>query len=181
MGSVYKIVITGATGAGKTTAIGAVSDHMPVRTDVTNTDPNVKKATTTVGLDYGEIALDSGDRLCLYGTPGQVRFDFMWRILAKGALGIVILCDNSAPEPLDTFDTYLSGFSDALKNLPCVVGVGRMDTHRNPSLDEYAHVLSGRGFTFPIIPIDVRDAPQVRTLLDLLLLQMEAKAYKPTQ
>lgn len=34
----YKIVFTGSMGAGKTTAIGAVSETPPIVTDVTNTD-----------------------------------------------------------------------------------------------------------------------------------------------
>jgi hypothetical protein len=33
------------------------------------------------------------------GTPGQARFDFMWRILSEGALGVVVLVDNRRPDP----------------------------------------------------------------------------------
>lgn len=32
----------------------------------------------------------------LYGTPGQERFEFMWPILLKGALGVVIVIDHSS-------------------------------------------------------------------------------------
>ena len=88
----YKILFTGSVGAGKTTAIGQISDVPPLVTDVRNTDRSVDKPLTTVGLDYGEFALDTGDRVRLFGTPGQSRFDFMWQILARNALGLVILC-----------------------------------------------------------------------------------------
>ena len=46
----YKILFTGAMGAGKTTAISAVSETPPVVTDVHNSDLSVAKARTTVGL-----------------------------------------------------------------------------------------------------------------------------------
>ncbi|RYF27787.1 MAG: GTP-binding protein, partial [Comamonadaceae bacterium] len=65
----YKILFSGTAGAGKTTAISAISETQVVSTDVANTDAALKKATTTVGLDYGSITLDSGDRVRLFGTP----------------------------------------------------------------------------------------------------------------
>ena len=49
-----------------------------------------RKRTTTVALDYGLMKLDAGERIHLYGTPGQERFDFMWDILTKGGLGVVL-------------------------------------------------------------------------------------------
>ncbi len=42
----------------------------------------------------------STHRIRLFGTPGQSRFDFLWKILAKNALGMIILTDNSRPDPL---------------------------------------------------------------------------------
>ena len=66
-----KIVFTGPMGAGKTTAIAAISDTPPVLTDVVNNDHAAfDKDTTTVALDYGQIMLDNGVAVRLYGTPG---------------------------------------------------------------------------------------------------------------
>ena len=67
----YKILFTGTMGAGKTTAIGAVSEAPPIVTDVQNTDKSVAKEMTTVGLGFGVITLESGDRVRLFGTPGR--------------------------------------------------------------------------------------------------------------
>lgn len=50
----YKLVFTGTTGAGKTTAINAVSETPTIKTDVANTDESLDKALTTVGLDLGK-------------------------------------------------------------------------------------------------------------------------------
>lgn len=174
--SEYKIIFTGTTGAGKTTAIGAVSDAPPVSTDVRNTDASVAKATTTAGLDYGELRLGSGETLRLYGTPGQQRFDFMWKILARGALGVVILIDNSRDDPLADLAVYLDGFRALIGEAACVVGVGRMASHPQPDLEQFASHLQSRGVLCPVLPVDVRDRAEVTQLLDLLLLQLETKS-----
>lgn len=171
-----KILFTGTTGAGKTTAIAAVSEIPPVRTDVRNTDAGVHKAMTTVGLDYGEVTLDGGETLRLYGTPGQQRFAFMWKILARGALGVVILIDNSQPDPLADLDMYLTGFEQLIGEAACVVAVGRMDTHPQPDMEAFATRLQARGVLCPVLPIDVREKTQVLQMLDVLLLQLEARA-----
>jgi signal recognition particle receptor subunit beta len=175
----HKIIFTGTTGAGKTTAIHAVSEIVPINTDVRNTDTEFAKAMTTAGLDYGELTLDNGEKLRLYGTPGQQRFDFMWTILARGALGVVILVDNSRAHPLADLDRYLEGFRALIDEGACVVGVGRMETHPQPALEHYATHLESRGVLCPVLDVDVRTADQVVQLLDLLLLQLESKTQAP--
>ncbi|MDO9405227.1 MAG: ATP/GTP-binding protein [Polaromonas sp.] len=175
----YKILLTGTTGAGKTTAIAAISETAPVRTEVKNNDSDFAKATTTVGLDYGELTLDNGDKLRLYGTPGQPRFAFMWRILAQGALGLVVLIDNSRADPLTDLAVYLEGFRGLIGEAACVVGVGRMETHPTPDLGAYAEALHQAGVLCPLLPVDVRDQRDVLMLMDLLLTQFESKAAEP--
>lgn len=170
----YKLLITGTMGAGKTTAIKSISDIDPIVTDVMNHDRSVDKERTTVGLDYGMLSLDNGDRIRLFGTPGQSRFDFLWKILVRKALGLIILTDNSRPDPLADLEMFLDGFADSLERLPCVIGVGRLDTHPATSLEQYADLLERRGLVVPIIPVDVRRRADVVLLIDALLGQMEA-------
>lgn len=173
--SEHKILFSGTTGAGKTTAIGVVSEIPTLSSDVRNTDTGLSKEMTTVGLDYGELTLDNGDKLRLYGTPGQKRFDFMWTILSRGALGLIILIDNRQPDPLADLDMYLNGFRQLIEDTACVVAVGRTETHPTPDLEQYASHLATRGILCPVLAADVRDAPQVVQLLELLLLQLEMK------
>ena len=161
-------------GAGKTTAIRAISDVAPIVTDVANHDASVAKARTTVGLDYGMLALDNGDRIRLFGTPGQARFDFLWQILAREALGLVILTDNSRPDPLADLAMFLDGFAASLDTLPCVIGVGRLDSHAHPTLDDYADLLEARSMVLPILAVDVRQRADVVLLIDTLLGQIES-------
>ena len=172
----YKILFTGTMGAGKTTAIASISEVPPVVTDVANTDRAVGKPRTTVGLDFGQITLDTGDRLRLFGTPGQSRFDFMWKILVKNALGLIILTDNSRPDPIADLDVYLAGFAEDLDDLPCVIGVGRTETHRFPPLDAYGELLDRRRRVIPIVTVDVRRSEDVLMLIDILLAQIEARS-----
>lgn len=174
----HKIVFTGPPGAGKTTAIGALSDSPPVLTDVRNSDPSLMKEQTTVGMDYGEVRLGDRDRVRLFGTPGQERFAFMWRILATNALGLVLLLDNSRPDPRGDLRLYLQAFGDLLKHTPCVIGVGRLETHPSPSLDELADEMTRLGLVFPLLPVDVRQRDDVLMLVDTVLAQVEAQQWE---
>jgi len=171
----YKILITGTVGAGKTTAISAVADGAVIDTDVRNSDPSVNKATTTVGLDFGEMTLDNGDRIRLFGTPGQARFDFLWRSLSENAIGIIILSDNSRPDPLGDVAGYLDAFAEQLRSIPCTIGVGRMDTHPLPTLDEYIELSVQRGIVLPTLEVDVRQRDDVALLIDTLLAQVSTE------
>ena len=105
----YKIVFGGTMGAGKSAAIKTLSDIGVISTEAVNTDTQAhQKVLTTVGIDYGEISLDDNTKIGLYGTPGQGRFDFMWSIVCKGAIGIVILIDHSSSQRLKDLEYYLT-------------------------------------------------------------------------
>lgn len=173
----YKILFTGTMGAGKSTAINALSETATINTDVHNSDSSVSKERTTVGLDFGQFTLENGDRIRMFGTPGQARFDFLWKILSKGALGLIILADNSRPDPLADISVYLDGFSDELDTLPCTIGVGQLDTNPSPSLDDYADLLATKNRIIPIVGVDVRRKDDVAMLIDILLAQLEAGIY----
>lgn len=171
----FKLVFAGSMGAGKTTAIGAISEIPPVRTDVENTDlASHAKATTTTALDYGEVTLPGGDVLRLYGAPGQARFDFMWPILAEGALGVVLLVDNSRPDPIADLRGYLEAFRDTVAGSRAVIGIGRTEGHPLPADDAYWLLLEELGLSVPILSVDVRRRDDVLLLLNVLFTQIEA-------
>lgn len=171
----YKLVFTGTTGAGKTTAITAISEIVPINTDVENSDSSFNKTHTTVGFDYGQISLANGDRVRLFGTPGQTRFDFMWKILVKDAFGLIILIDNSRPDPLSDLDIYLEGFSRELQDVPCVIGIGKTETFPKPSLEDFSEKLARYALPLPVFPVDVRKKSDVTMLVNVLMLQAEAE------
>lgn len=175
----YKVLVTGPMGAGKTTLIAAVSDTAPVTTEAENLDrAGYDKDTTTVALDYGEVALDGGDRLRLYGTPGQARFDFMWKVLGQGALGAVILIDNSSADPRADLKTLLERFGPLIGESAGVVGVTRMREHPTPSVADFVKVVDACAFSIPVFAVDARKRDDAMLLLDALLHQIEAAALR---
>ena len=134
----YKIVFAGPVGAGKTTAIQSLSDIEVVSTEAKASDDVRKmKPTTTVAMDYGVMKLDNGDQVRLYGAPGQKRFDFMWDILTENALGLVVLVNAAAPDPVLDLRLYLDAFRALIDRTAVVVGV----THIDQGPAEVRHLL----------------------------------------
>ncbi len=174
MSEELKLLFAGAMGAGKTTAIRAISEIAPITTEASNGDlTECDKDETTVAMDYGEISLATGEKLRLYGTPGQARFGFMWPILATGALGVVILIDNSRPDPLADFEIYLDAFRALAEAGAAVVGVGHMESCPQPSLEAYAERLAALDVVVPVMPADARRHNDVVGMLEILLQQIE--------
>ena len=172
-----KFIFTGPPGVGKTTAIATVSEIPLIGTDMQTTDQlsEIKK-TTTVALDYGQITLEDGQVIRLYGTPGQERFEFMWRIIVKGGLGLIILIDNSRDDPLADLEIYLNNFSDFIASTAAVIGVTRMNEANTSELDSYIEFLMRRGEIHPIFEVDIRQQDDVLILLDALLSCLEFEA-----
>lgn len=165
-----KILFIGSVGSGKTTAISALSEVDIVSTEAKPTDETrFHKPTTTVAMDFGYFTLKDGTRLQVYGSPGQRRFDFMSQILIKNAFGIVVLINNAADDPQAELNYYLDCHGEYLRNGRAVIGITHCDTHRGPSLDNYARLMARRGEFWPILQADARDPGSMRRLVDTLL------------
>lgn len=176
----FKILFTGPMGAGKTTAISAISDHEAVSTDVVNTDlAQCNKELTTAALDYGQILLPDNSCVRLYGTPGQERFRFMWPILLNNAAGVIVLLNGEHPELLEHLEHYVDAFGAG--KVPMVVGVGRLPPEDHTRLESLAMRLEDRGIALPIFDADVRQQDDVLLLVDALLCQIEADDCRSLQ
>lgn len=166
----YKIIFTGPVGAGKTTAIGAISETPPVATDVPcSDDTRAIKATTTVAMDYSYITLEDGTRVHLYGTPGQERFNFMWEILARDGIGLILLINRDHPNPLQQLDFYLNAFSEFITQTAVVIGLTKSDLQDNNDITTFQDHLYQRNQIFPVFDIDARSADDVKILVHALL------------
>ncbi len=172
-----KVVFTGPMGAGKTTAIQAISDGDTLSTEVpiSGGEAMEGKTTTTVGLDYGECRINDQWVLKLFGTPGQERFRFMWDILGAGAFGLIVLADNSRPNPVGEVERYLKAFAPHVPARRTVVGVGRLDTPASPTIDDYCERLEALGLHPAVLEVDVRRQADVRLMLSVLVSMAEAE------
>lgn len=169
-----KIIFTGPVGAGKTTAIAAISDIPPVRTEARATDATRQlKANTTVAMDYGVLNLGDGRKVHLYGTPGQARFDFMWEILTQKGIGLVLLVDNRRDDPLEDMRHYLEAFRDFICDRAVVIGVTGMDVKPRPGLYSYHTRLAEMGMKPPLFEVDARRREDVKVMLLALLAMLD--------
>jgi hypothetical protein len=170
----HKIIFTGPVGAGKTTAIASISDIEPIRTDEQASDMTTRrKSNTTVAMDYGMIRLGPREKVHLYGTPGQERFDFMWDILTKGGIGLVLLLDNTRPAPFEDMRFYVTAFRDFIENTRLVVGVTQMDSRASPTIDEYVRQMRELELAAPVFEVDARRRDDVSMLIQALLLSID--------
>jgi|SRR5690554_17520 len=174
----YKIIFTGPVGAGKTTAIAAISDKPPISTNEAASDMTTsRKSQTTVAMDYGVKYLDNSDILHLYGTPGQERFNFMWDILTEGGLGLMLLIDNRRDNPFGDLSFYLNAFKEFIDSTAVAIGVVGMDIKAKPYLQDYQQELERIGYKdVPLFEVDARSKHDVSIMLEALLYSISNEA-----
>ncbi|WP_446040120.1 GTP-binding protein [Streptomyces sp. SID1121] len=182
-----KIVIAGGFAAGKTTAIGAVSEIPTLNTEEFLTTASLvtdqltgteDKNSTTVAMDFGKITLgDLNVVLMLFGTPGQPRFRYFWQDLANGSLGAIVLADTrNLPECFPALDFF------ERRETPFVVAVNEFDasTHRYTT-DEVRAALR----ISPAVPVVLCDARQRESMAGVLTTLVRhaldaARLHQPT-
>jgi len=170
----YKIIFTGPVGAGKTTAIHSISDVPPVRTDASASDmTKARKSSTTVALDYGVMNLEDGEKIHLYGTPGQERFDFMWDILVTGGIGLILLLDNTRADPFKDMRFFLSAFKKFIDETHVAIGITQMDISNKPTIADYHAQLQVLDLNPPIFAVDARVKNDVSLLVQSLLYSLD--------
>jgi uncharacterized protein len=173
--SQYKIIFTGPTGSGKSTAISSISDIPPLKTN----DPassglprpeNTKAAITT---DYGVMNLEGGEKIHLHGTSGQEHFDSMWDILANGGIGLILLLDNSRPDPFKDLWFFLDAFKGFIAQTGVAIGVTRMDISPRPTIEDYHWQMQLSQLKPPVFAVDARVKNDVSLLVQSLLYTLD--------
>ena len=177
----WSVLFMGPVGAGKTEAIRTLSDIEVVDTDVGATDETrLLKANTTVSMDVGVLNLGEGDKLRLYGAPGQGRFDFMWEILLEHTKGLVIMLNHANPDPLADLRFYLGRVETMLagRKLPVIVGITHTDQRPDRALGLYLEHLRAHPVRFatglvPVFTVDARRYHDARALMAALAAMLE--------
>ncbi|EAR24258.1 Conserved hypothetical ATP binding protein [marine actinobacterium PHSC20C1] len=176
--SEHVILFVGPMGAGKTTAIRALSEIEVVSTEAANSDRDASdKPTTTVALDYGEINVNAAEKVRLYGVPGQKRFDFMWSILAERAEGALLLVNADAENPVETAIEYVKEFYALYERGGIVIGLTRADLVPESLIEEYANALADEmpDVLIPVFTADARSNADMTVLLMTLVANVELK------
>lgn len=167
----HKFLFVGAPGAGKTTAIAAVSDIAPLCTDVPSSEEDRQ---TTVALDFGETRLGEDLRLGLYGVPGQQRFDFLWPVLAPGTLGVLLLLDARDAPGSERVQWLLQRCREHLSHAELVVGITHSDLPGAHPTALFIPPLAACGIDAPVLAVDTREPAQVQSLLRVLVARIES-------
>lgn len=163
-----KMVIAGGFGVGKTTTVANISEIPVLTTEAAMTDLasgldlaqySPGKTTTTIALDFGCITIDESIKLYLFGTPGQDRFGFMWRDLAVGALGALVVVDSRRMD-----DCYPAVDYFERAELPFVVAVNMFDGRLWHELDDVRWALDIAD-DIPVVSFDARERDSIRHAL----------------
>ena len=98
----------------------------------------------------------------------------MWPILAKGALGCILMIDDTRADPMADLTLYLHEFNDLVSKQAFVVGVGKTNKDGS-SLEKYNQYFAERDMYAPIMEVDARDKADVLMLLEVILANTEIK------
>ncbi len=163
MGKTCKVVVTGAFNAGKSAFIRTISEIPVVSTERQITDKLARvKEETTVAMDYGQVTV-GGRMFHLFGTPGQVRFEFMWDILSREADALLLLVD-STDRPSFTVARRILRRLRGRRRIPYLVVATKQDGRRAMPPEEIAAALGVHPPSL-VVPCDARNRQSVRAVL----------------
>ncbi|ABL77663.1 GTP-binding protein [Thermofilum pendens] len=171
-----KILVSGPYASGKTTFVRTVAENV-LSTEVPVTTPGEQKVKeyTTVAFDYGKLYLD-GIPIYLFGTPGQTRLQFMWRVLAQGMHGYLFLVDGSSL--LEVYRARgIYTYMKSLGNYPHIIAVNKQDVKGSVPPSRVASIFNvDPAYVAPLVARDKAMAISVlKKLVDLILTRREER------
>ena len=169
-----KLVFAGPVGAGKTTAIRALSDAAPGSTEMPMSEGAMgEKTTTTVALDFSPVLLDDGTPLHLYGLPGQEHFAHMRPLVMAGAVGVVVVLPGDSTRVAAECEHWIRAIRDIDADAGLVIGITRTDLARGFRMDTVREAVRRCGRPIPVFTFDARDREQTSHLIRALLLSLD--------
>jgi len=122
---VYKILVVGDLGCGKTSFIHRYVNH---------TFSNTYRA--TIGVDFALKTLNwdpkTSIRLQLWDIAGQERFGHMTRVYYKEAVGALIVFDVTREKTFQAVSKWKTDIDDNLNNIPVVLLANKCDLADKP-------------------------------------------------
>lgn len=151
-----RILVTGPFNAGKSTVVKALSER----------SISIDRMGTTVAFDYGNVNI-TGIEAEIFGTPGQERFEFIFKIFAREVSGILLVVDASHPDELSRARQMLDLVGP---RIPYVILANKSDMPSAIPPEEIAHRM-GLPDDVPVIPTVATENKGVRDAL-LILAEM---------
>lgn len=146
-----RIIFSGPSGAGKTSAIDAASDI-----------PAVWKG----NADYGAMTLDDGGVIHLCSSVCEIATG----VGADDSLGLILLIDNRRTAPDDDLLRHLRSFDTFIRRTAVAVGITHMDQQPRPRIDLFHTVMSYAGHgSMPLFEVDARDRRDVCMLVEAMV------------
>lgn len=163
-----RVSLLGPMGIGKTTALRSLCGQLMAGSDVLNLDRVAhSKEFTTVGAEFGEIDLGSGERLQLVGSPGQDRFDFVRRWVLSASVGALLMVDVGDEDAVEYASEMLSGIAQ-LDTTPLMIILSCRPAS-GQQLEDFSAALVAQGHELvPVIQADPRDRQQMLDALGVL-------------
>jgi hypothetical protein len=169
-----RVAFVGPFGVGKTTALRVISDIEVVNTDVATSERRAdlpEKTQTTVGFDYGELKLEDGQRIGLFGLPGQDRFDAVWRSVLPGASAVVLWIYGDSPTAAQDLEQWLQCLQGCVALELLSVAVTRLPEgeHTEAQLAPLREVLARFNPVAPMLTADPRRSEDVNLAVAIAL------------
>lgn len=163
-----RVSLLGPMGIGKTTALRSLCGQLMAGSDVPNLDKAAhSKDFTTVGAEFGEIDLGSGERLQLVGSPGQDRFDFVRRWVLSASVGALLMLDVNDAAAVDYASEMLNGVAE-LETAPLMI-ILSCRSASGAQQEAFSAALQAKGHDIvPLVEADPRDRQQMLDALGVL-------------
>lgn len=121
-----KVLVSGPYASGKTTFVKTVASKvLTTEVAVSSSYESQVKQYTTVAFDYGKVNIDGVD-VYVFGTPGQARLQFMWRVLSIGMHGYIFIVDGTSMVQVMRSKAVYE-YMKSLGDYPHVIAVNKQD------------------------------------------------------
>lgn len=168
---IMNLVITGTVGAGKTTFIRSVSEMKVMDSDGNTTGNEAFLIQeTSASIDFETLQFNEEMALHIYGTPSQVRFDFMWEISIERAHAYVLLIAAHRPSQFH-YARRILNFMNQHAQIPMIIGITHNDCQGAWRPEDIALAFGYQGSTKqpPIVAVNAQDRESVAMALITLM------------
>ncbi|MGV8082431.1 MAG: ATP/GTP-binding protein [Coriobacteriia bacterium] len=159
-----KIVITGAEGRDTSAFIRSVSEItvLSTRRQIGALESGLGEA-MPIDMDFGRLTIDEDFVLYLFGTPGDERVAYTWKMLAEGLLGFVVLVDGATNESISAASRTIAFLRDRA-DVPYVVAVNQRGSDASEDAEPFRGVL-GLPEDVPLLYVDIANRQSTKAIL----------------